>query len=216
MAGYDEIPFDQGSGGSPQIGINMDSGSSGGGNSWGGFGKLGMDLLGSVGPGLLGSAAGYGFGALMPGKTTLTDTRNPQQRGAAAMNMDRLSALQANPTSFGLPGDPNDPNSPAGKKRYDITQASRNADAARGMFTTGGSAQRETNAMNTAVGNEYNNIWNQSSQQASAGPGMNMQTQENPWAKLFSGMIGPAVSGTAAGVLRNFGIQSRNPLQFGG
>lgn len=185
-----------------------------GGGMWGGFGKLGLDLLGSSLPSLLGGAAGYGFNALFPGKTQLIDQRNPEQRGAAGMNFSRMSALQQNPNSFGLPGDPEDPNSPAGRKKYGIVQSSRSADAARGAFTTGGAAQRETNALNDAVGREYNTIWNQSSQNAMAGPGMTMQQKENPWAKILGGVVSPAISGITGSILRNFGLnvpQQRDP-----
>lgn len=173
--------------------------------SWGGFGKLGMDLLGSTLPNMLGAAAGYGFNALFPGKTSLVDTRTPEQRSVSGMNVSRLQALQQNPGGFGLPGDPNDPSTPAGKKRYDIIQGSRSADAARGMFTTGGSAQRETNALNTAIGNEFNTIWNQASQQGAAGGPMRYVEKANPWAQLATGVAQPAVQGLTRAILKNFG-----------
>jgi hypothetical protein len=190
------------------------------GGGWQGFGKLGQDLLTRTLPSVLGAAAGYGFGSLMPGKTSLVDQRNPQQQQgqqmglqAGQMNLDRMNNLTANPLSFGLPGDPNDPNTPAGKKRYDIIQSSRGADAARGMFSTGGSAQRETNALNNAVGNEYNNIFQHSTQGATqggqvatSGPGMHYVEKSNPWAQLFGGIASPAVSGLTQGILRNFGL----------
>lgn len=173
----------------------------------GGFGKLGLDLLGGVAPTLAGAAAGYGFGSLMgPGKTSLVDTRTPEQKGSAGMNFARMSSLQANPTGFGLPGDPLDPNTPAGKKRYDIINTARAADAARGAFTTGGSAQRETNALNTAVGNEYNTIWDQSSKNAAAGSAMKYVEKNNPWAMILGGAVAPAVKNTTAALLKSWGL----------
>ena len=185
---------------------SVDTGGGGGSWDWGGALKSGFEgLMGAI-PSMAGAAAGYGFNSLFPGKTSLVDQRNPEQKAAQGMNLGRMQALQANQLSFGLPGDPNDPNTAAGKKKYDIVQNSRNADAGRGMFTTGGSAQRETNALNNAVGNEYNNIFNQSSQIAAGGNGMKYVEKPNPWAQLFSGLASPAVKGVTSGIMRNFGL----------
>lgn len=173
---------------------------------WGSIAKGGFQgLMGAV-PGMLGAAAGYGFNSLMPGKTTLTDTRNPQQKQLAQSGMSSLSALQANPNSFGLPGDPEDVNSQAGRKLYGIRQQARGADAARGMFTTGGSAQRENNAVTDASSAAFNQLNQTYGQQAAQGPGMTLQSKPNPWAQLFSGIASPAVSGIASGILQKFGL----------
>jgi hypothetical protein len=150
----------------------------------------------------------------MPGKdpsVKLVDTRQGVTQTGANMALDRAKNIQANPESFGLPGDPNDPNSPAGKKRYDIVQGSRNADAARGMFSTGGSAARESNALNTAVGNEYNKVWGDSMSTLSSQPAMQgyiAPGQENPWGKLLAGAVSPAVSKGMSALLSNWGMSA--------
>lgn len=192
------------------------SGPAAGGFDWGSLGTglagIGKDLAGAAIPAVAGAAAGAGLNALFPGKpesVKLVDTRQGVTQAGANMALDRARTVQANPESFGLPGDPNDPNSPAGKKRYDIVQGSRNADAARGMFSTGGSAARETNALNTAVGNEYNKIWQDSMGTLSAQPtmgGYRQAAQENPWGQLLAGAVSPAVSKGMSALLANWGM----------
>jgi hypothetical protein len=177
-----------------------------GGGGWGGFKSLGMDLAKSTLPNVLGAAAGYGINALMPGKTSLVDTRNPQQKQLAQSGMSSLSNLNNNPNSFGLPGDPEDVNSQAGRKLYGIRQQNRSADAARGMFSTGGSVQRENNAVTDASNNAFAQLQQTYGQQAGQGAGMTMKSADNPWAKLLAGIASPAVQGISSGIMKNFGL----------
>ena len=213
MAGWmDETPYDQGA---PQQPIDFGGG---GGDSSGwmsGFGQLGKDLLGGVLPGLAGLGVGALANKVLPGQgAKLVDTRTPEQRGLAQSGFSSLSTLQQNPNSFGLPGDPEDPNSPAGRKLYGIRQQSRAADAARGMFTTGGSIQRENNAVTDASNNAFATLAKTYGDQAGVG-GMKMtEPQENPWAKLITGIGGPAVAGMTANILNRYGFNSVNPYQF--
>jgi hypothetical protein len=108
-----------------------------------------------------------------------------------------MTALQNNPASFGLPGDPNDVNTPAGRRRYDITKTSRSADAARGGLNTGGSAMRENTALNQAIGDAYNQVWGGAANVAQAGPGLTyaqIPGQQNPWGKLVASAATPVAS----------------------
>lgn len=184
------------------------------GSLGGGLAGVGKDIAGAAIPAAAGIGTGMLINKLMPGtpaKANLVDTRQGVTQTGANMALDRARNIQANPESFGLPGDPNDPNSPAGKKRYDIVQGSRNADAARGMFSTGGSAARETNALNTAVGNEYNKVWGDSMSTLASQPAMSgylSQAEENPWAKLLGGAVSPAVSKGMSSLLANWGMGS--------
>ena len=188
--------------------------SSGGGSSWGGFSQLGKDILGGVLPGLAGMGVGALANKLMPGTPQkLVDTRTPEQQGLARTGFSALQTLQQHPNSFGLPGDPEDPNSPAGRKLYGIRQQSRSADAARGMFTTGGSAQRETNAIQDSANNAFATLAKTYGDQAGVG-GMNLTAaQENPWAKLLTGFGGPALSGATSNILSRYGFSAPNPYQ---
>lgn len=150
--------------------------------------------------------------ALFPGtpaKTTITDTRQPQTIAGSDLGLARLNALNANPMSFGLPGDPYDINTPAGKKRYDIIKQVRSADAARGMLNTGGSGVRETDALNRAIGEAYNTVWKDASGVLAAQPPQQLQqipAQPNPWAKLLAGALGPAASKTTDYLLGKWGV----------
>lgn len=194
------------------------SGPGAGGFDWGSLGSgladLGKGVAGAAIPAAAGAGAGMLINKLMPGtpdKLNLVDTRQGVTQAGANMALDRARNIQANPESFGLPGDPNDPNTAAGKKKYDIVQGSRNADAARGMFSTGGSAARETNAVNTAVGNEYNKIWGDSMNTLSAQPAMSgyvKGAEENPWGKLLGSAVNPAVSKGMSALLANWGMSA--------
>jgi hypothetical protein len=176
------------------------------------WGKLGASFLSGMAPTL----ASTGFGALMnqlmpgqPGKNRLVGTRTPQQQGAQQMGFDRLSSLQNNPSNFGLPGDASDINTPAGRRRWDIVNQSRSADAGRGMFSTGGSAQRETDALNRAQGADYNSAWNSAAQASLGGPGMSIQStpaQPNPWAGLIAGGAAPGIQSGVSNLLKMWGL----------
>jgi hypothetical protein len=188
------------------------------GFDWGsvgsGFADLGKGLLGAAIPAAARIGTGVALGKLFPGdpaKTRLTDVRNPAQLAAGQMAHGRALNLMANPTGFGLPGDPNDPNTPAGKRRYDIIQGSRAADAARGQFRTGGSAARETAALNAAVGNEYDKIWQGSMGTMSAGPGMAVQqipAQPSPWGAIAEQALSPAISRGISALLTDWGLKA--------
>lgn len=215
--------------GSTQTALQNPGWQGGGNQGWdwqGGFADIGKGLANAAIPGLAGVGMGALINQLMPGqkaKSRLVDARTPEaiqgnQTGLASAGMaqQRALGLQANPTSFGLPGDPMDPSTAAGKKRYDIVNSSRAADAARGMFSTGGSAARETNALNEAVGNEYNKIWDSSMNQMQGGAqvgGQNGQMlmqsapgQPNPWAGLVAGTLAPSTSQTMSELLKRWGM----------
>lgn len=177
----------------------------------GGFADIGKQALGATLPAAGGAAVGFGLNKLFPGtpkQAKLVDARQQITREGAGMAMDRARNIQQRPESFGLPGDPMDPNSPAGKKRYDIIQNRRSADAAR-SFNTGGSAARETADLNTQIGNEYNKVWD-SSMQTLAGQndmkGYMTDAQENPWGKVVAGALSPAVSKGLSAMLANWGM----------
>jgi hypothetical protein len=191
----------------------------GGGGMWDNFASgLGKIDWGGMGSGIASAAipglASLGTGFLAqklfpdtPGKQQLIDTRTTEQQGsqqnqlqAQGMGLQRMSALQQNPMSFGLPGDPNDVNTPAGKRRYDITKTQRSADAARGALDTGGSAARETSALNRAIGDSYNQVWGQAADVAGrgvSGPGLHYATtpgSQNPWGKLVASAATPVAA----------------------
>jgi hypothetical protein len=187
------------------------------GFDWGSLGSglldFGKSAAVSAAPTLAGAAAGYGLNQLFPGTPAgakLVDTRQGVTQQGANMALDRARNIQQNPTSFGLPGDVNDPNSPAGKKKYDIIQGSRSADAAR-SFNTGGSAQRETNALNTAVGNEYNKVWGDSMntlQGQTPMAGYRTDAQPNPWGQMLAGAVDPMVSKGLKDLLSAWGMSA--------
>ena len=189
-------------------GGSIDAGS-GGGGLWdsfaSGLGKIDWGGLGGqLGKAAIPGLAALGTGAIAsqvfpdtPGKQQLVDTRTNQQIGAQGQGLSRMTALQNNPASFGLPGDPNDVNTPAGRKKYDLTKTFRSGEAARGMLNTGGSAQRENAALNQAIGDSYNNIWSGAANVAQAGPGLTYATipgQQNPWGKLVASAATPVAS----------------------
>ena len=145
-----------------------------------------------------------------PKSVKLVDTRQEVTRQGADMAMDRARNLQQNPASFGLPGDPNDPNTPAGKRKYDIVQGVRSADAAR-SFNTGGSAQRETDAVNRAIAADYNNVWNSSMGTLSGQTpmaGYRTDAQPNPWGQMLAGAVNPAVSKGISKLLADWGMSA--------
>ena len=188
------------------------------GFDWGslgsGFAGIGKDIAKSTLPALAGAGASMAINKLMPGKEAkpvLVDTRQGVTRAGGDMALDRAKNIQQNPTSFGLPGDPNDPSTPAGKKKYDIVQNARSADAARGSFTTGGSGARETNAVNTAVGNEYNKVWGDSMNTLSGQPAMEgymSKAEENPWGQIIGAAVSPAVSKGLSSLLAQWGMSA--------
>lgn len=196
--------------------LSSNYGSSGGGGFGGMIGDIGKSFLGAVAPKLASLGTGFLASKLFPGtpaKTQIVDTRQGQQIAGANAALQRLQSIQSNPLSFGLPGDPYDVNTPAGRKRQDIISQSRNADAARGALNTGGSAIREQDALNRAIGGEYNNIWSSSQGVLAQQPQQHLiqkPAQENPWAKLLTGAIAPgAAAGADVGtqaLLRKWGI----------
>ena len=134
-----------------------------------------------------------------PGAARAVDMRQPEMQRGAVMAEDRLKNLQARPTSFGLPGDPEVVNTPAGQRMYQIRKNVRSADAARGALNTGGSALRETEAVNRAVGDEYNQITNQGFQNlGSMSPQLQFQQEparENPFARILTSALAPGIAG---------------------
>lgn len=164
-----------------------------------------MDALkgfaGSLIPAAGQAATGMLIDRMFPGsKPRLLDTRQPEQQQAGAMGLSTLSNLQKNPNSFGLPGDPNDVNTPAGKRLYEIKKGVRDADAARGSLNTGGSAQRETDAVNKAIGDSYQAAQNSAFSNLNASsPALHVQSRfdnqgtENPWSKILTNALAPGV-----------------------
>lgn len=204
------------------ISLDFGGGGGGGGFDWGGllgkigggFADIGKGALSAGLPALAGAGVGAGINALLPGKSAQVNLVDPRQgvtQAGGQMALERAQNIMRNPTSFGLPGDPSDPSTPAGKKRYDITQGVRSADAARGAFMTGGSAARETSALNRAVGDEYSRIF-ESSMGTLAGQqpmaGYVSPAQENPWAKILGGAVSPAVSKGLSSLLANWGMSA--------
>ena len=177
------------------------SGDSGGGGGWLNILKsLGVDIGKAALPELIKAGVGAGVGALLPGqpaRAQLLDTRQPEARTGSSMALARLQALQNNPMSFGLPGDPNDPSTPAGKRLYGLRSSRRSADAGRGMLETGGSATREMNDINSAIAGEYNSAMNSGfGNLAALSPPMvtrEVPKQDNPWAKLIMAAVGPGI-----------------------
>ena len=187
---------------------------------WSGSGALGnMDLLRATpatstpwymqaAQGFLGSlvpAAGAAATGLLidrmfpgtPGKARAVDMRQPEMQRGAGMAESRLANLQRNPNSFGLPGDPEDPNTPAGRRLYQIRKNARSASAAAGGLETGGHAQRESDAVNAAIGNEYNQIQNQGFQNlGQMTPQLQFQQeapQTSPWSKILTSALAPGI-----------------------
>jgi hypothetical protein len=174
---------------------------------WGG---IGGGIAQAAIPGLAQLGTGYLASQIFPdtpGKQQLVDPRTTEQIGgqqgqlqAQQQGLARMTSLQQNPMSFGLPGDPYDVNTPAGRKRQDIIKGQRSADAARGALNTGGSAARETSALNRAIGDSYNQIWGQSADVAGrgvGGPGLQYTTtpgQQNPWGKLVASAAAPVAA----------------------
>lgn len=210
MAGWDKLddPTDWGlngpGGGTPPQSQGFD---------WAnGFASLGKGLLKDFLPGAASTAAGGLINKFMPGRgqtNQLQDTRNPEQQQAAQFGMNRVNSLTANPSGFGLPGDPSDINTPAGRKTWDIRNSSRSADAARGMSNTGGSAQRETDALNRAIGGEFNTSMNSGLQAAGSGYPMHVNqtpAQDNPWAKLLGSALDPAIRNSMTSMLQKWGL----------
>jgi hypothetical protein len=209
---------------------------SGGGGMWdnfsAGLGKIDWGGLGQAAiPGLASLGTGYLASKLFPdtpGKQQLIDPRTTEQQTSQqnqlqgqqnqlqtqGMGLARMSALEQNPMSFGLPGDPYDVNTPAGKRRYDITKSQRSADAARGALDTGGSAVRETTALNRAIGDSYNQVWGQAAGIAGqgvggiGGPSLQYETTpgvQNPWGKLVASAATPVAAKTIEELMAELG-----------
>jgi hypothetical protein len=110
---------------------------------------------------------------------------------------------------MGLPGDPNDPNSPAGRRLYMIRKNARSASAASGALETGGHAEREANAVNNAIGNEYDRAYSSGFRDLQAmTPQLQFQMEpatKNPWAEILTNAVAPGIqkglkAGTDAGL----------------
>lgn|SRR5574341_28977 len=132
-----------------------------------------------------------------PGKGVAMDLRQPEMQRGAGMAEERLRNLQLNPNSFGLPGDPNDINTPAGRRLYQLRKNRRAAEAAGGRLETGGAALRETEDVNTAIANEYNQALNSGfSNLAAMAPQQQFAQipgKENPFAKILTAAVAPGV-----------------------
>jgi hypothetical protein len=132
-----------------------------------------------------------------PGKARAIDMRQPEMQWGAGAAQSRLTNLQANPNSMGLPGDPNDPNSPAGRRLYMIRKNARSASAASGALETGGHAERETNAVNNAIGNEYDRAYSSGFRDLQAmTPQLQFQMEpatKNPWAEILTNAVAPGI-----------------------
>lgn len=220
--------------------VEFGGGSGGGGGWWDNFasglgkidwGGLGGGLAQAAIPGLASLGTGYLASKIFPdtpGKQQLIDPRTTEQIAgqqgqlqgqqgqlqAQQSGLARMTSLQQNPLSFGLPGDPYDPSTPAGQRRYDITKSQRSADAARGALTTGGSAVRETSALNRAIGDSYNQIWGQAAGVAGQGVGgvggpslqyAQVPGVQNPWGKLVASAATPVASRSIEELLAELG-----------
>ena len=187
------------------------------GFDWGsigsGFGSLAKGALSAGIPAVGSGLAGLAIKQMFPGQPAghrLVDMRQDVTRTGANMALERAQNIQRNPNSFGLPGDPMDVNTPAGQRRYSIIKSVRDADAAR-SFNTGGSAQRESTALNKAVGDEYNAVMNSSMGTLQGQPqmaGYQTPAQEDPWGKMLAGAVSPAVSKGLSRLLADWGMSA--------
>ena len=154
------------------------------GGLFGGFKDLAKTIMPIALPALIGGAASMAF----PGeksKIVGTDPRTGAGKQAESIRLGAAgqmgSALQ-DPFA-GL----------TAEEQYQIKRGSRSADAARGSFETGGSAERENQAMMAAVSNRrQQNLGNLNAFTGGYQP-MNVQPlagQENPWAKIITGVAG--------------------------
>jgi len=140
-----------------------------------------------------------------PNRVISPDTRTEQ--GTAAENLRLQNAGSASGALS---------NARAGKldpyMEQQVRRRSRSADAARGMLETGGSAGRETNAvqeeLNRVLNREAGNVSNMTSGYAQR-PAMSMPGHENPWAKVITAALMPGIGQagkTGAGALSNWFI----------
>mgnify|MGYP001594934991 CR=1 FL=1 len=175
-------------------------------NSWGqaggAFARSLIPAVGQAGTAMLLSRMFPGS----PGVGRALDLRTQDMQTGSGMAMRRLQNLEANPNSFGLPGDPNDPNTPAGKRLYQIRANQRSASAASGRLETGGHEVREQDAVNQAIANEFNQNYNSGFGNLAA---MNPPSQfnyrppqENPWAKILTTALAPAVGKGIEGAMK--------------
>ena len=163
-------------------------GSSGGGLTdllgglFGGFKDLSKEILPVLLPAILGGAAQMAFPGEKP-KIVGTDIRTGAGREAENI---RLGAAGQMGQSLSDPFSGLTP-----EEQYQTRRTSRSADAARGMLETGGSAQRENTAMLNAISNRrQQNLGNLGSFTSGYQP-MNVKSvegQENPWAKIITGV----------------------------
>lgn len=226
--------------GQDTMGMPVDVGGDTGGGWWDNFasglgkidwGGIGSEIAQAAIPGLASLGTGFLASKIFPdtpGKQQLVDVRTPEQTASQQAQLQgqqgqlqtqqqglaRMTSLQQNPMSFGLPGDPYDPNTPAGRRRYDITKGVRSADAARGALTTGGSAARETTALNRAIGDSYNQIWGQAAQVGGMGIGgiggpslqyAQIPGAQNPWGKLVASAATPVAAKSIEQLLAELG-----------
>mgnify|MGYP001607940447 FL=1 len=158
----------------------------GGGSGFGGFGGLLGSAAKAVAPAVIPAAIG-GFAQLVapdqPGSAQALDPRTAEGRAAEG---HRLSGASAMASSL---RDPNAGMTP--EELQDVRRTSRAADAARGAFDTGRSAQRENLAIQSALSNRrQQNIGNLGSLTTGYTPRnvTKFEGQENPWAKILTGM----------------------------
>lgn len=158
-------------------------------NGWG-------DTFKSIGHEAAPGLAQLGFGAItnaaFPSKGAKVIGLDPRTaQGAAAENL-RLGNASAASDALGR----------ARKGELDpfmeqqVRKRSRAADAARGMLETGGSGVRENNAVQEEVNRTINReAGNVSTMTSGYTPQAftQMPAQENPWAKLFTAALAPAV-----------------------
>lgn len=183
---------------SPEYGSSDSSGGRGGDTPW--YMKAAGGFLGGVVPAAATAATGMLIDRMFPGtagKMRAVDMRQPEMQRGAVMAENRLKNIQARPNSFGLPGDPEDPNTPAGQRLYMLRKNYRSAAAAGGSLETGGSQKGEADSINTAIGNEYNNIMNSGFSNLSAMTpqlqGQQEPGQAHPWSKILATALGSGV-----------------------
>ena len=151
---------------------------------WGGFKGLAKEIMPIALPALVGGAASMAFPGEKP-KIVGTDPRTGQGRQAEQIRLHAAGSMGSalNDPFAGL----------TSEEQYHIKRGSRSADAARGSFETGGSAERENQAMQAAIANRrQQNLGNLNAFTSGYQP-MNVQGvagQENPWASLITKAVG--------------------------
>ena len=154
------------------------------GGMFGGFKDLAKEILPIALPAIIGGATNMLFPGEKP-KIVGTDVRTGAGQGAEQIRLNAAGGLGASLQDpfAGL----------TGEEQYQIKRTSRAADAARGMLETGGSAERENQQMRLAVAQRRQqnlgnlNAFTSGYQPQNVTP---MAGQENPWAKLITGVAG--------------------------